>query len=185
MDQETLKSFSEFKIGNEQAFRFFYEKYYHPLCLCVRRILKDEALMHDVVQEAFIELWKSRLSVESELHLKMFLYQVVRHRCLNFLKTKKIEEKYLHENFLQCEENDWTNRVIEEEIHRLVIQEIENLPMEQRKVVLLHLEGKDNPEIAEIMHLSVNTVKTHKARARKTLKTKLDEFLVFLIFFGM
>ena len=60
--------------------------------------------------------------------------------------------------------------VLEEEVHRIVAQEIEKLPEEQRKVVYFHMEGKNNREIAEIMQISVNTVKTHKARARKTLK---------------
>lgn len=185
MSLDLPKQFVQFKAGNEQAFRLFYEKYYHALCLCVRKILKDEILMHDVVQEAFIELWKSRLTIESELHLKMFLYQVVRHRCLNYLKNKKIEEKYVQESSLLLEEVDFTNEVVEQEVHRLVFQEIDQLPSEQKKVVLLHLEGKDNLEIAEIMQVSVNTVKTHKARARKALKTKLDEFLVFIILLGM
>ena len=39
---------------------------------------------------------------------------------------------------------------------------IEKLPEEQRKVVYFHMEGKNNFEIAEIMQISVNTVKTHK-----------------------
>lgn len=185
MGDNTTDRLAEFRAGNEQIFRFFYDKYYHALCLCVRRILKDEVVMHDVVQDAFIELWKSRLTIESELHLKMFLYQVVRHRCLNYLKNKKIEKKYTQECILMCEEGDFANQVIEEEVHRLVIQEINQLPPEQKNVVLFHLEGKDNLEIATIMNVSVNTVKTHKARARKSLKTKLDEFLVFIIFFGM
>lgn len=185
MGEDIVKRFMDFKAGNEQAFRFFYEKYYHALCLSVQKILKDDILMHDVVQEAFIELWKSRLTIESELHLKMFLYQVVRHRCLNCLKNKKVEEKYVQENFLLGGEGDFANQVIEQEVHRLVIQEIDRLPPEQKKVVLLHLEGKDNLEIATIMQVSVNTVKTHKARARKALKTKLDELLVAIIFFGL
>ena len=52
--------------------------------------------------------------------------------------------------------------MIEEEVHRIVAQEIEKLPEEQRKVVYFHMEGKNNFEIAEIMQISVNTVKTHK-----------------------
>lgn len=68
------------------------------------------------------------------------------------------------------EEGGFEDTVLEEEVHRIVAQEIEKLPEEQRKVVYFHMEGKNNLEIAEIMQISVNTVKTHKARARKTLK---------------
>ena len=74
------------------------------------------------------------------------------------------------------EEGGFEDTVLEEEVHRIVAQEIEKLPEEQRKVVYFHMEGKNNLEIAEIMQISVNTVKTHKARARKTLKNKLKTF---------
>lgn len=177
--------FVKFHAGNECAFRFFYDRYYHALCLCVYKILKDERCVHDIVQEAFISLWKNRETLQSELHLKMFLYQIVRRRCLDYLKSKRVREKYALECLSVENEEYYTNEVIEQEVHRMVIQEIEQLPEEQKRVVLLHLEGKDNAEIASIMKISVNTVKTHKARARKTLKLKLGHLLVFILLFKM
>ena len=50
------------------------------------------------------------------------------------------------------EEGGFEDTVLEEEVHRIVAQEIEKLPEEQRKVVYFHMEGKNNLEIAEIMH---------------------------------
>jgi len=52
-------------------------------------------------------------------------------------------------------------------------------------VVYFHMEGKNNFEIAEIMQISVNTVKTHKARARKTLKNKLDNLFIITVLLGL
>ncbi len=174
-----------FRQGSEQVFRYYYEQYYHALCLAVRRIVKEETHMHDIVQDAFVVLWKSREGIESELHLRMFLYQVIRHRCFNYLKSKSVEEKYINERMIVAEESDFTNLVVEEEVHRLVIQEIEALPEEQKKVVYLHLEGKNNMEIAEILKVSVNTVKTHKSRARKTLKNKFDNLFILIVLLGL
>lgn len=88
MVEEKEDRFTLFKQGDERIFRQYYEKYYHALCLWVVRIIKEETRMHDIVQEAFIVLWNSRMIIESELHLKMFLYQVVRNRCFNYLKSK-------------------------------------------------------------------------------------------------
>ena len=139
----------------------------------------------DIVQEAFIVLWNSRMIIESELHLKMFLYQVVRNRCFNYLKSKRVEEKYIQEYLQMEEEGGFEDTVLEEEVHRIVAQEIEKLPEEQRKVVYFHMEGKNNLEIAEIMQISVNTVKTHKARARKTLKNKLDNLFIITVLLGL
>ena len=75
--------------------------------------------------------------------------------------------------------------VVEEEVHRMVMEEIEQLPLEQRRVIMLHLEGKNNIEIAEILKVSVNTVKTHKARARQQLKTKLKDLFVMTFVLGL
>jgi len=185
MSEEVLNPFVSFKKGDENVFRMYYEKYYHALCLWVLRIIKEETQMHDLVQEAFVTLWNSRSQIESEEHLKMFLYRVVRNRCLNYLKNKKTEEKYIRNYMLLEEEAYFEQIVIEEEVYRLVIQEIQNLPAEQRKVVELHLEGKNNIEIAEMMNVSVNTVKTHKARARKALKNKLDNLFIIKFLLGI
>ena len=115
----------------------------------------------------------------------MFLYQVVRNRCLNYLKNKKVEEKYIREYLALEEEGYFEYVVLEEEVHRLIIQEVLLLPEEQRKVVQLHLQGKNNFEIADILHISVNTVTTHKARARKTLRNKLDNLFIITVLLGL
>ncbi len=185
MDEGSQDRFSAFQKGDEHAFRVYYEKYYHALCLWVLRMIKDETFMHDMVQEAFISLWKARETIESELHLKMFLYQAVRHRCLNYLKNKKIENRCKKEYLALQEEAYFEQVVLEEEVYRLVIQEIQALPEEQRRVIELHLEGKNNMEIADLLQVSVNTVKTHKARARKVLKNKLDNILIVTILLGL
>lgn len=185
MDDTENNRLIAFRQGSEHVFRYYYEHYYHALCLVVLKIVKEETHMHDIVQDAFVTLWKSREGIESELHLRMFLYQVLRHRCFNHLKSKLVEDKYVNERMIVEEEGDFTNVVVEEEVHRLVIQEIEALPEEQKKVVYLHLEGKNNIEIAEILKISVNTVKTHKARARKTLKNKFDNLFIFIVLLGL
>ena len=185
MGEKTTQPFIAFREGDEQVFRLYYEKYYHALCLWVLRIIREEIAMHDIVQEAFISLWNSRANLESEAHLKMFLYQVVRNRCLNYLKNKKVEEKYIREYLALEEEGYFEYVVLEEEVHRLIIQEVLLLPEEQRKVVQLHLQGKNNFEIADILHISVNTVKTHKARARKTLRNKLDNLFIITVLLGL
>lgn len=184
MGEEIRDRIEVFKRGDEETFRYYYEKYYHALCLWVLRIVKEETQMHDIVQEAFITLWNSRDTIESELHLKMFLYHVVRNQSFNYLKSQRIREKYIHECLMNNEEEVFTDMFMEEEVHRLIIQEIEKLPDEQKKVVYLHLKGENNMEIAEILKVSVNTVKTHKARARRTLKSRLDDLFVFNILLG-
>ena len=166
-----------FKEGDEDAFRFYYEMYYHALCLFGIRMVKEE--------DDVLDLWKARETIESLVHMRMYLYQSMRHRCLNYMRVKKLEEMYCHEYALLESEEGFGDAVVEEEVHRMVMEEIEQLPLEQRRVIMLHLEGKNNIEIAEILKVSVNTVKTHKARARQQLKTKLKDLFVMTFVLGL
>lgn len=174
-----------FREGDESAFRYYYDMYYNALCLFGIRMLRDEEVVEDITQDVFVNLWKARGTIESVLHLKMYLYQSMRHRCLNYIRVKKLEEDYRVEYALLKSEERFGDAVVEEEVHRVVMEEIDRLPQEQRRVILLHLEGKNNIEIAEVMKVSVNTVKTHKARARQQLKVKLQDLFVVTFILGL
>lgn len=174
-----------FRNGDSGAFRYYYDLYYTPLCLFGVRMLKDEVVAEDIVQDVFVNLWRARGRVESDLHLKMYLYQSMRHRCLNYIRVKKLEADYREEYALLESDEGFGDAVVEEEVHRVVMEEIDSLPQEQRRVILLHLEGKNNIEIAEVMKVSVNTVKTHKARARQQLKAKLQDLFVMTFILGL
>ncbi len=180
--QAILNSFIQ---GKEEAFRHYYDMYYDALCLFGNRMTHDREVALDIVQNVFVNLWKVRATIESELHLKMYLYQAVRHRCIDHLRSVKMLEKYSDEYRMLESEEDYCNMVVEEEVYRLVMQEIDRLPEEQRKVILLHLEGKNNTEIAEILHISINTVKTHKARSRQQLKVRLKDLFIITVLLGL
>lgn len=73
-------------------------------------------------------------------------------------------------------------QTIREEVVRQLYVYIEKLPSEQKKVILLSIEGYSWEEIAEKLGISVNTVKTHKSRGFKSLRLKLqDSVYLFLI----
>ena len=82
-------------------------------------------------------------------------------------------------------EGGFGDMVVEEEVYRLVMSEIEQLPPEQYKVITMHLDGKNNVEIANMLDVSVNTVKTHKARARQQLKVKLNDLFMISFVLGL
>lgn len=181
-EQTLLFSFTR---GEEKAFRHYYEMYYDALCLFGTRVTRDNEVAMDIAQNVFVSLCKKRATIESELHLKMFLYQAMRHRCLDYLRSRKMLEKYSDEYRKLESGEDYRNMVVEEEVFRLVMGEVHLLPEEQQKVILLHLEGKSNAEIAGLLYISVNTVKTHKARARQQLKVKLKDLFILTVLLNL
>ena len=63
----------------------------------------------------------------------------------------------------------------------MIYSEINKLPEMGKKVLLLSLRENSNEEIAEILEIAINTVKTHKSRAYKVLRKNLGELFLFFI----
>ena len=73
----------------------------------------------------------------------------------------------------------------EEEIRRLLYREIDGLPEKMREIFLMYMDGRKNEEIASILQISVETVKTQKKRAVKQIKSKLGSLFYFFSIFEM
>ena len=70
---------------------------------------------------------------------------------------------------------------VKEEIIRQLYHHIEELPTEQRRIILLRIEGYTWEEIAERLGISINTVKTQKARSYRFLREKMGDAMSFII----
>jgi RNA polymerase sigma-70 factor (family 1) len=167
-----------FKRGTSDALQSLLKQFYSPLCLFAERLLTDRAAAEDIVGDSFIKLWDRRTDFETLQTIKAFLYITVRNASLNYLKQVKrdtLSKKQLA--YLSSEKEEFVlNDIIRSEVLREIMSEIETLPEQCRKVLKLgYLEGKRNQEIADMLGISVHTVKNQKARAIQLLKIKLRD----------
>ena len=82
-----------------------------------------------------------------------------------------MEERYLRDKVLvEITEEEDTN---EEEVYRLLFRAIDKLPARCREIFLLHMDGKKNEEIATVLGISIETVKTQKKRAIQSIKEQM------------
>lgn len=71
---------------------------------------------------------------------------------------------------------------VREELIRQLYVYIEDLPEERKKILLMSIQGHSGNEIADLLGISINTVKTQKNRGFKYLREKLkDSVLLFLL----
>ena len=134
------------------------------------------------MQEAFVAFWERRKDFDHPAAVRSFLYTSVRNKCLNHLKHEAVKRK--HEDALIYElESDqhFSGRVIEEETFNILLEEIRGLPKAAAEIMILALNGLKNPEIAEELGVSVNTVKTQKKIAYARLKDKLGPYLSLIL----
>ena len=168
------------KNGNRLMFTLCYDRYHRGIYLFVLKYVRCEALAEDIVQETFITVWENKKIYNSYQGLKAYLYELVQNKCTNYLKHKQVEDKYVSYVKTTGEETEGDYNLMQEEIYRELYMAVRELPEKCQKVFELHLEGKKNDEIAEILGISVLTVKSHKQNAIHILKEKMGN--LFLLY---
>ncbi|NEW80833.1 MAG: RNA polymerase sigma-70 factor [Mariniphaga sp.] len=179
MDSDQL--ILDIKKGNVNAFKQFFESFYPSLCLFANKYLKNSDESLDIVQDAFISIWNIRKDVHSIDSAKGYLFKYVKNRSLNYLRDQK-QRKCL--NFEQLNsEIFFRDNLIEEETYQIIYEAVRNLPAQGQRVIELALDGLKNQAIAEQLNVTVNTIKTIKLRAFKSMRKELKEnvFMLFML----
>lgn len=170
------------KKENKQAFDYIFHKYFQPLCLFANKYINDINSTEDVVQEVFVSFWEKRNAFNNYTAIKTYLYTAVRNKCLNILKHQQVIEKHQQELVYQLESDMFfVNHVVEEEVYKQLISEINKLSKSCKDVTLLALQGLKNQDIADELNISVNTVKTHKKIAFSKIRLELKQLMTSIL----
>ncbi len=124
----------------------------------------------DIAQEVIIRFWEhpERDKITS---VSDFLFIMTRNASLNYLRGRKREEKrYLNILSELEKEQEFFNILVEEEHNQLLISAINKLPKENARIIRYALSGFNNKEIANLLGISVNTVKSIKYSEMRRLK---------------
>ena len=144
------------------------------------RVLGDRSEAEDVAQEALIRLWKQASDWrQGEAKVTTWLYRVVANLCTDRLrKWRGVALDAIPE---PEDDAETPAEAMQQKSRQVALQEALNeLPDRQKQaVVLRHIEGLSNPEIAEIMEIGVEAVESLTARGKralaKLLATRKDE----------
>ncbi len=145
-----------------------YTKYSDRLYAAAFNICRQRQDAEDAVQDALIRLYHTDKDFESEEHLKAWLLRVT----INAAKSTK--RLFWNRNRTSYEEY-MDSLSFEEPSDRSLMDEVLALPEKYRIVIhLFYYEEYKIKEIADILKVSENTVKTRLLNGRKILKTKLE-----------
>ena len=144
------------------------------LRVAMRMLGGDRAEAEDVAQEAMLRLWKQSASWrQGEARVTTWLYRVVSNLCIDRqrrVRTVGIDEVPEPEDGMAPMEA----RIMQSVRERALTAALAKLPERQRQaVVLRHIEGLSNPEIAGIMDIGIEAVESLTARGKRGLATLL------------
>lgn len=173
------------RTWSDSLFKDQYNKYYRVLVIYALKMVADETVAEDIVQDVFINILKLKRSFDDELQLRAYLYAGVRNRVLDHQKHVNVKQTYIN----KVQENphayhlnsNGEEEFFSEEIYRRLFELVDTLPERQREVFIKLMEGKKLKEIAEEMNISFETVRTQKHRGLNTLRKQMNSDMLLLL----
>ncbi len=172
---------NDIRNGNKEAFKEFFDDYYPILCVFAEKYLKTPDQSKDAAQDALVKFWEKREEFKDLSGVKSFLYVVIKNNCINILKKSKRNEDLLELKELESE-SFFKKNIINRETFAIVRDAVNSLPKRQKAIIELSMQGLKNPEIAEELDISTNTVHTAKKNAYRKLREILKDKYYLLLF---
>jgi RNA polymerase sigma-70 factor (ECF subfamily) len=180
-----------FQSGERAAFTVLVRRHQGPLFNFALRYLRSPPVAEEVVQDAFVRVVQNAGEFKHEARFSTWLYTIARNLCIDQTRKRALRRHPSLDEPKKAEEGDGPTlgeqtadgkasverAVVSLEIRERVASAIDGLPEEQREVFLMR-EVSNLPfkEIAEIVGVSENTVKSRMRYALERLQEALSEF---------
>jgi RNA polymerase sigma-70 factor (ECF subfamily) len=164
--------------GDMSAFEALYDRYNKRLFHFILRFVRERALAEDILQETFLRLLKNKKRLRKDSRFSTYLFTIARNLCLDTLKSWERRHVFIsHENSIErtTDKSKGPDKILEEtEMGKIIQNEIQALPPDQREVLILSkYGGLPYDEIAQILESTTVAVKQKAYRAMLSLKQKL------------
>lgn len=137
------------------------------------RMLNDRAEAEDIAQEALLRLWRAAPGWrEGEAKVSTWVHRVVSNLCIDRIRRRRGGHVDIDAVAEPPDPSPSAEQGLQDTARGQALQAaLDTLPERQKQaVVLRHLEGLSNPEIAGIMDIGVRAVESLSARGRKALQ---------------
>lgn len=165
------------KRGDAQCYQLLYRKYSKAMYNTSLRIVNNTADAEDVLQESFLDAFRSLHDFHYRSTFGAWLKKIVINKSINILRKRR-------HGLIDMESTELQDMAEEEPVDEAAIQyrieevkkTITRLPDGYRTVLSLYLlEGYDHEEISQILNISHNTVRTQYVRAKQKLLTLIKQ----------
>ncbi len=183
---------AELKAGSEEAYAWLIGEFHQPIYGLVYRMLNDPSDAADTTQEVFLKVFRGMKHFHGESSLKTWIYRIALHEAANrrrwWFRHKAHEmpmepveagerELAAEERLADPGESPFEN-LAHAEVRAAVEEALRHVPEPYRTALILRdLEEMSYEEIAEVLQVSVGTVKSRITRGRDALRRKLTGYI--------
>jgi RNA polymerase sigma-70 factor (ECF subfamily) len=168
-------SLSRAIAGESAAFTVLVRNHQRSVYSLALRMLSDRHKAQDLAQDVFLQLHRSLAAIESDAHLSFWLRKVTINRAIDRLRREpKYESVPLEENLNLVSDAHDRDPLLQRRLRELVGR---LLPAPRAVMLLRYQEDLDPMEIARILDMPPNTVKSHLKRSLATLREQVTAFM--------
>jgi RNA polymerase sigma-70 factor, ECF subfamily len=186
---------AELKAGSEEAYTWLIGEFHQSVYSLVYRIVADASDASDTTQEVFLKVFRGMNHFHGESSLKTWIYRIAIHEASNrrrwWFRHKARETSIepmetgnpegegmaIKDTLVDGAESPFEN-MAHQEVRARVEEELRKVPEPYRTTVVLRdLEEMSYEQIAEIMEISLGTVKSRLTRGREALRQRLTAYV--------
>ena len=172
---------SRLVAGDHQAFAEFVDRYKDMVFLCCRTLGLREQEAEDVASDTFLSAYKGLKQYRGQAELSTWLWRIAYRQGVNYLRKNRSQMQLLVEPGTEVgriKEAGPAAAAHRREKEEIVWKAVKKLPrLWALAIILYHREQKSIADVAQIMRIRQNTVKTYLFRGRKKLKVLLADVL--------
>lgn len=174
-ERQLILSLKEGNLGAFEKTLLLYEK---QIFNHIYRLVGQLQDAQDLLQETFIKLYKNRSRIDTNKSFKAWLYKIATNTTYDWFRKKSHYRGQI--SLDEIDEEKFETIDTQSPYYRIeasndVAGALEGIKAAYRNILLLYYrDGFSYEEIADILGIPLNTVKTHLSRAKKQLKEKLE-----------
>ncbi len=174
--------------GDEQAFEKIYHLYSTRVLKKLIRLVKDENIAKELLQDIFLKIWEKRASLHPDKCFKSYLFKITENQVIDLFRRAASERKIMnHLTSVTSELHNPTEDVMNLKESNAILQEAINaLPPQRKKIfTLCKVEGRTYEDAGKLLGISSGTVNDHMVKALRAVKKHFntnDFAIIFLIY---
>lgn len=177
--------------GNKNAFSKIQKKYKKVVNSVIRRMVRNESDIEDLVQETFIKAYNALESYNPQYNFSSWLLRIASNSCIDYLRKKKLDTISIskggdtsddEESYFDVPDKDLLPDAVmmNNEMSAMIQSTINMLPENFRKIIIMRFQMElDYTEISKELGIPLGTVKATLFRSKQMLQVLLKKNKIF------